>query len=280
MRLGLNPAGRLLLRTLPRTSAYSLLELLLLSLLAIQAARLVWALVTPVGPLGEWRAQGERPPVPGGAALLSSFDPFFRLTADSGPALVTSLALTLYGVREDRASGRGSAIIATPDGKQRSFAVGEEIVPGVTLKAVGFDNVTIARNGADEQLFMDQSGGAEVVGGTVPAAPSILPAVPPTVTPLPVVTAPPRPSNLGGEVRIQPRLDGNRLTGVTVQPQGNGEAFRAAGLAPGDVIISVNGERLTSPSQAAGLAGRLTGDTRVQVERNGRVIPLTIRGGR
>jgi general secretion pathway protein C len=280
MRLALNPAGRRLLRTLPRTSVYSLLELLLLSLLAIQCARLVWAMVTPVGPFGEWRAESDRPAVPGGAALLSSFDPFFRLAPDSGTAVVTSLALRLYGVREDRASGRGSAIIATPDGKQRSFAVGDELVPGVILKAVGFDNVTITRNGADEQLFMDQSGGADVVGAPPIPSPGATPG-PPVMTPLPVVTTPAPPaSNLSSEVSIQPRLNGSRLTGVTVQPRGSGEAFRAAGLAPGDVIISVNGERLTSPAQAAGLAGRLTGDARVQVERNGRVIPLTIRGGR
>jgi general secretion pathway protein C len=84
--------------------------------------------------------------------------------------VVTSLDLALYGIRQDEASGRGSAIIATPDGVQRSFAVGEEIVPGVTLTAVAFDSVTISRGGVTEQLFMDQSPAAQVVG---PAAPPV-----------------------------------------------------------------------------------------------------------
>ena len=78
--------------------------------------------------------------------------------------MVTSLNLKLYGVREDRATGRGSAIIALPDGRQLSFAVGEEIMPGVTLTAVGFDNVTISRGGTAEQIFLDQSPPAQTVG--------------------------------------------------------------------------------------------------------------------
>ncbi len=76
-------------------------------------------------------------------------------------------------------------------------------------------------------------------------------------------------------------MNGSQLTGVAVQPQGGGEAFRAAGLAPGDVIVSVNGKRLTSPEQARTLAGQLGGgDVRVQVERDGRVVPLTVKAGR
>ena len=60
-------------------------------------------------------------------------------------------------MREDRATGRGSAIIALPDGTQSSYGVGEEIMPGVTLTAVAADGVTISRNGVMEQLFLDQS---------------------------------------------------------------------------------------------------------------------------
>ena len=129
MRLALDPRARRLLRLMPRTNAFALVELLLLSLLAIQCARLVWTIVTPVGPVGDWKAESElRPAAPAG--LLGGFDPFFRLGGGNGPVVVTALDLALYGIRQDRASGRGSAIIAGPDGVQRSFAVGEEIVPG------------------------------------------------------------------------------------------------------------------------------------------------------
>ncbi len=170
MRLALDPRSRRLLRRVPRTTVYSALELVLLSLLAMQCARLVWTIVTPVDPIGDWKAPSAlRAPVPGSQALLGGFDPFFRLSDGNAPVVVTSLNLKLFGVREDRASGRGSAIIATPEGQQRSFAVGEEIVPGVTLVSVGFDSVTISRGGAQEQLFLDQSASAPVVAPIAPA---------------------------------------------------------------------------------------------------------------
>lgn len=176
MRLTLDPRARRILRRMPRTTLYSAMELLLLSMLAVQCARLFWVLVTPVGPVGEWKAAAAfRPVAQPSPSLLGSFDPFFRLANTStAPVVVTSLNLKLFGVREDRASGRGSAIIAAADGQQRSFAVGDEISPGVTLTAVGFDNVTISRGGTQEQIFLDQSPTSNAVppqpGFTVPSA--------------------------------------------------------------------------------------------------------------
>ena len=154
-------------------NGWTLLELGLLALIALQCARLIWTALTPVGPLGDWRAAGADRA--GSADILASFDPFFRLSGAAGPVTVTSLNLKLFGIRQDQASGRGSAIIAGPDGQQRSIAVGEEIEPGVVLKSVDFDSVTITRAGADEQLFMDQSETPATVtppAGRAPAAPT------------------------------------------------------------------------------------------------------------
>jgi general secretion pathway protein C len=264
------------------------MELLLLSLLSLQCARLVWTIVTPVGPVGDWKASSALRPVLPRSTGLGGFDPFFRLSgAGTAPVVVTALNLKLYGVREDRASGRGSAIISTPEGQQRSFAVGDEIVAGVTLTAVGFDNVTISRNGTVEQLFLDQSSPADMVspqGGTTTPTTSMAPAPSPGLVlppqPTPTVVAPPRPSSISSDIQFQPRINGGQMNGVVVQPQGSGDAFRAAGLAPGDVILSVNGQRITSADQARAIAGQVgSGDVAVQVERAGRTIPLRMRAG-
>lgn len=276
MRLALDPRARRMLRRVPRTTIYSALELALLSLLAIQCARLVWTMVTPVGPVGEWQAASAmRPLAAASSALLGEFDPFFRLAGTGGPAVVTSLNLKLYGIREDRASGRGSAIISTPDGMQRSFAVGDEIVPGVTLAAVAFDSVTISRGGTPEQLYLDQSQPAATVApapvGTMPPPPA-----PPVMIPT-VPATPVAPPSIG-DIQFQPRLSGGRVTGVVVQPQGSGNAFRSAGLAPGDVILSVNGERISSAEQVQSIASRIgRGEVSLQVERGGRTVPLQVR---
>jgi general secretion pathway protein C len=288
MRLALDPRTQRLLRRIPRTNVYTLAELALLTLLAVQCARLVWAAVTPVDPVGEWRPAGTNLAAQSAAGALGGFDPFFRsaggVAGAAGPVVVTSLSLKLFGVRQDAASGRGAAIIALPDGQQRSIGVGEEIMPGVRLEAVGFDNVTISRGGAQEQVFMDQSKAALAAGGT--AAPVGNAAPPPATTaPLPVIAVPPPPppappqaGGLGGQISLQPRLNGGQVTGIVLSPEGTGEAFRAAGLQPGDVLLSVGGQRITSAQQLAGLRDQLAAPgASVQVERGGRVTRIQLR---
>ena len=270
-RLALTPRGRLSER-LQRLTVFTLAELILLVLIAVQAARLIWTLAAPIGPVGDWRAASAQTPG-GDGSVLAAFDPFFRLSA-GGPVVVTSLNLKLTGVREDRATGRGSAIIQLPDGRQLNFMVGEEVMPGVTLAAVGFDNVTISRGGAQEQIFLDQSMPAPVAG-TDPNAPTTVPpgAPPQVVTPQgPQVSA-----NVAGMVSFAPRMAGGRVNGVLVTPGSDGgRAFLAAGFQAGDVIVAVNGQRITSLEQArAAIAGG--GTVSVMVERGGRGVPLQVR---
>jgi general secretion pathway protein C len=156
MLLRFDQRARRLLHSLPHRYAYTGVELLLLTLLAVQLARLLWAAATPVEPLGEWRAANAGARTPIEAPVLRDFDPFFRTSADTGPVAVTSLNLKLLGTRVDTVSGRGSAIVDA-GGVQASFLVGEEVMPGVRLEAVDFDNVTINRGGAREKLYLDQS---------------------------------------------------------------------------------------------------------------------------
>jgi general secretion pathway protein C len=275
MRLdGDRRTGRLLGR-LPRLTAYSWAELILLVLIAVQCARLFWILVAPVGPVGDWRATA---PVvaPRDASVLASFDPFFRLDGTTGPTLVTSLNLKLYGVREDRATGRGGAIIALPDGRQMSFVVGEEVMPGVTLTAVGFDNVTISRNGTAEQIFLDQSGPVQAVG--VPANP--VPQATGPAAPMPVVTVPAMPAPPvapAQSINFVPRTSNGRINGILVSPGSDGgRAFAAAGFAVGDVIVAVNGQRVTSIEQVRAMMSQ-SGEANVTVDRGGQAVPLHVR---
>ncbi|MGP1281799.1 MAG: type II secretion system protein N [Parasphingopyxis sp.] len=286
MRLSLDARAQRLLRRLPRTTWFTVLEIVLLSVLAVQCARLVWAVATPVGPVGDWRSDAGVPTLAApDMALFETFDPFFRLEGNAR-VVVTDLDLRLFGVRQDQASGRGSAIIALPDGEQDSFLVGDELMPGVTLESVGFDFVTISRNGASEQIFLDQSGGAppaaasatrsasnnparsETGSGGTPAAQSRRPAAE-TIT----------PAALAAGTQISPRREGNRLTGIVLQPSGDSAAaLNAAGFEPGDVIVSINGERIQDMGQAVGFARNLgIGDGFVQVERNGETVSFRAR---
>ena len=202
-----------------------LLEKTLLVVLALLLVRLVWAVVTPVGSFGPWEGRQAQLLSPQARALLfGSFDPFFRAEApEQSGGVVTSLALTVYGIRLNEGSGLGSAIIATPDGVQNSYAVGDEIMPGVVLKAVAFDHVTIDRGGAEEQAFLDQSTSATDAEAP-PAAPGG------------GVTA----DMLKRDIGFAPRMENGRVTGLVVAAKGPG--FATAGFRPGDIVTQVNGQ--------------------------------------
>jgi general secretion pathway protein C len=257
MRLRTYPRTERLFRGLPRPTTLSVVEWLLLALIAVQAARLVWVLVTPVGPVGDWRPAGASA-VASNSAVTTNFDPFFRLSAGGGPSVVTSLNLKLHGVREDRATGRGSAIIALPDGSQRSFGVGEEIIPGVRLAQVGFDSVTIDRGGVPEQIFLDQSEPTQPAQPGAVGAPRTVAPAPPIVQPQTVpsmIVAPPVP---------RPPVI------VPVSPP-------IPGLAPGDVVVSVNGRPAGSPEQALAAIRGARGPVNIIVNRGGRAVPIQVR---
>jgi general secretion pathway protein C len=276
MRLALDARARRILRRLPRTNVYSALELLLLVVLAVQCARLLWVIVTPVGPLGNWRP-AEPGTIGSPAAILRGFDPFFRLSAggDGKPAVVTSLQITLFGTRIDEAVGGGSAIVAGPDGVQQSIAVGGEIMPGVKLKSVAFDHITIDRGGAEEDLFLDQSGAVETVAPAGPAAgngPG--PAAAPGAIGSRVTTF----AQVQSDIGFIPRVDGGRVTGLVVRSQGAGAAFRAANLRDGDIVTAIGGRAVTGQGDIERLAGQFSGGGNIPltVERGNTTIPLVI----
>lgn len=265
----------------PRVDALHLLEIALLLLLVVQIARLVWAVVTPIGAYGEWRGRDIMiPSAPARIALFSGFDPFFRTAAGDGqPQTVTSLALTLYGVRLNEGSGLGSAIIATPDGVQSSYAVGDEILPGVTLKSVAFDHVVISRGGADETVFLDQSQGASAAAdASAPPPPggSAVPPIPNGGPQMPAASSVLTPAKVKSDIGFAPRSEGGRITGLVLNAKG--PAYQAAGFQPGDVVTQVNGRPITSPADLQSLQGQLVPGARLSlsVERGAAVVPIAL----
>lgn len=244
MRVPFRNAMDDLRRRAPGFDALRLVERALLCLLALQLARLLWAVVTPVGAYGPWEGRQAQLLSPAARmALFSSFDPFFRAgTPDAaGGTVVTSLALTLHGIRVNEGSGLGSAIIAGPDGVQNSFAVGDEIMPGVVLKGVTFDHVSIDRGGSEEQLFLDQTADAPIAAAEGDADSSAAPA-----SQAPAAT--PTADAIRRDVGAAPRMQGGQVTGIVLTSRG--PAFAAAGFQPGDIVTAVNGQPVSSDVQA------------------------------
>ena len=243
------------------------LKALLLAVLAVQLARLIWAAVTPVGPLADWRPAGAIAIPPAAqAAVIAAVNPFDRMA--TGPTAVSLPSdLKLFGVRAGSAAIPGGAIIGLPDGRQISVSVGEPVMPGVVLVNVGFDYAEVDRQGTRQRLFMDQDRPPETVGPGGPlAAPNGTTASRPTV------------QAVRAAVRFSPRLSQNGLTGITVTPGGDQATFTAIGFRDGDVIVAVNGARIASASDLAQLQQSFApgASLALTVDRGGVQVPITL----
>ena len=202
------------------------LKAVVLALVSVQLANLFWVIAAPVGPFGEWRPAPPRlMSAEAQAAVLTAVDPFHR----ASPAEAAQVAagpvtgLQLFGTRASQGRLPGSAILGPTDGEQKSFSVGEEVVPGVKLAAVHFDHVVLDRGGVLQTIYMP---GAEEGATAAPAS----------------ATA----TAVGNAFQLRPRNQGQRVTGVLVAPGADQRLFAAAGFRSGDVIVAVNGAQITS----------------------------------
>lgn len=244
-------------------------EVVLVLLLAAQGARLIWAATTPVGPLGEPLASGGAAlALPADTSVLERFNPF---GAPSGSGLVVAgstvpaasvapaISLTLHGLRASMFGDGGAAIIAGPDGKQASYRLGEQIEPGVVLRAVRKDHAVVTRDGAPVRLAF---------GAATP-----VPAQAPVQAATPAMAS-------GGPV--QPAA-APASRGVPVPADGVGAALLAqAGLQPGDMVLSVNGRALDTAELQSDLAQTLSqgGEAEIRYLRNGITLTTRARLGR
>ncbi|MGY1425140.1 type II secretion system protein N [Lysobacter sp. A289] len=257
-------------------------ELVLVTLLALQVARLAWLALTPIGPIGgAMTGPAVAPPAPPSLPLT---DVFFRSARAPGTASRDALGYTLFGVRSDGGTAsamRGSAILGK-DGDQASYAVSQEIAPGIVLESVGTEHAVLAANGARHRLELPPLATA----GATPAA-KTLPIGNPRPTAPPAATAPPFPAASTGTPAM-PRQS-STATGLIESPGGgyaitagaSAALMRPAGLRPGDVVLSVNGRPL-DPARLAGLRDELKGQAQltIQYQRDGKTHTTTLQAPR
>ena len=237
--------------------SYTTLKALILAVLAVLATQLAWAVVTPAGPFGEWRPMAPRTlSAEAQSALLSSVDPFFRSGA-AGPvaSAAAPTGLQLFGTRLGSDGIAGSAILGEADGEQRSYVVGEEVAPGVKLAAVYFDRVELDRGGVRQSLAMP---GSSEGTASSPAGGST--------------------ASIADAFSFKPRTRGGSVTGAAVSPGRDLVPFNASGLRQGDVIVAVNGARITSLIDIQQLQASLAPGARLilTVERGAQTLPIPL----
>lgn len=224
------------LKPLMSARGRSALACVLLALLALQCARVVWVMITPIGPLGTAQvatpAQAELP------ALRR--DVFYRSVAEAN-----SDGIVLHGVRAGGA--QAAAFLSSGDGRQGAYRIGDGVVAGVTVQAIASDHVLLRTGSGVRRLALVES--------TASASSTASPATSATAT---TSAAAAVMSNVGAvagaaaAMAVDPQqlltTAGLRASedgsGFTVMPRGDGALLRQAGLAPGDVLTQLNGRTL------------------------------------
>ena len=270
------------------------IELLLVAVLALLAARLIWVVSSPTESVAR---STDRPlPAPMRAAastlaistdrsVLVKQNPFDQgdneIIVEDVPE--TSLNLHLDGLRMSTDSeGGGNAIIRTPDGIGKNFGIGDEILAGVTLQRILSDRVIINRDGADETLMLGGRGaGLSVISDDSQTASSAdrdtAPATDAAASEPAVIEGQlAGPDVLFGAINAGPVLVGNTVTGYRLNPIGNADIMGQAGLEPGDVLLQINGTSVANLDMND-VIGRISAieTAELQINRNGS--PRTVR---
>lgn len=257
-------------RPTPRAALVGV-QVALVAVLALQGARLVWRIVEPRGSIGVTQARSPRVAPAVDLAILGRFDPFFRISSAPQGGAAPSDDFKLFGVRADGRGG-GSAIVGTSDGRQGSYLVGEEIAPGVVLRAVAVDHAFLSRGGGRIRLDF--------------AAPSSVPSSPVTMLGPPPAPPPPAlgasatvdPKQFLAAASLTPRTVNGQASGYRVMGRGKSDQLAAAGLQDGDVLLSVEGaplnaERLTELPELLAQSQ----EVELRVERDGQIMTTRLK---
>lgn len=256
--------------------------LLLVLLIAHLAARLLWALL-PVPQAAQWRAA----PVTVLPSARSSYDVgpiadahLFGVyqpgAGDAASAPETRLSLNLLGILAATGSGQSRALIASSDGNEKPYAIGDDVVAGVSLQAIFPDRVVLSRGGLLETLRLNKD--APLRGSAPTSAASA--AGGPTAEMLgrirdELLTD---PSKAAQYIRVQPANVDGQLRGFRVYPGRERAAFGEVGLRPGDLVTAINGIQLDDSQKALQMLTELSkaGSVSVTVERGGQPQTLNV----
>lgn len=265
------------------TRVLAALQIALLALSAFFIARMVIIWTTPDT---VWKA---RPVVEVPASAASQrkaqtfnfiFDPFHRDVVVSAQdigedAPETTLNLTLTGLR---ASEFGTAFIKTPDNTERPYRIGDEIMRGVTLKAVTADYVVLEQDGQVERLTIERDMKGMGRERETTSAQSPTSGIPPKVAQAISMTDF-KPEDLLSAVSLTRVSEGARVKGYRITPKASGFDLKTLGLQSGDIVTHIGEADLTQgrPEFAPILANLAkTNSTSLTLIRGNRTLTLRI----
>ncbi|NKF22488.1 type II secretion system protein GspC [Solimonas marina] len=238
--------------------------LLLVIVIAWLGARLVWALV-PTPQAARWQPP-QLPAGPNGAArqadlqgivnehLFGAYQPQ-ATDQNAAEAPETRLSLTLMGILADSNDGESRALIGASGGDEKPYAIGDDVIRGVSLQAIFPDRVVLSRNGTLETLRLNKE--APTTGTAPVAANSVSPGTAQMLTQIrdQVLADPAKASQF---IRVRPANIDGKLAGFRVYPGRERGAFNQIGLRPGDLVTAVNGIQLDDSQKALQMLTQLS----------------------
>jgi len=174
----------------------------------------------------------------------------------------TGAAMVLRGIMGGGPGG-GAAIFAMPDGSQRLVRIGRELQPGMILTGVDINHATLSSSGGAMRMELNKP-------GAVPVAQA-------AAAPLPAPPTPPAPPDRQRETLqyrtgLAPVKANGRTTGFAIKPGARLPMLERAGLRPGDVLLSVNGQAFDREERINELANEIATSftAEIEYERGGR----------
>jgi general secretion pathway protein C len=264
-------------------------NLLLVLLIAASLARMVWLLYPQSKSRFELPAPSATPVRAGtmprvNVEQIAAANLFGRreATAEGAPldAPETALNLTLKGILAYGSETFSRALIADSTGREKPYAVGDDVPGGAVLKAIHADRVILERSGRFETLRLDRSKNSSAAA--VATAPSSRPATTPggEATTLAELrnTLLRDPAQASKYVRLQPVYADGKLQGYRIYPGANRSLFQTAGLRAGELVTSVNGVQLDDAAKALQLLGDLReiNELTLTLERGGETRTLNL----
>lgn len=255
-----------------------IINLVLVVLIGITTARIVWSLLP-----GEGEESLPPPPRQNAASnndqagtvdfngILSAN--IFGQAQNDAPVDIdpmvapeTRLNLKLTGIFSATDPELSRALIKDDSGKQRPYAVGDDIPGNAKLYSIHADRVLLERKGRYETLRLEQ----EKLSGPASSAsrntrrPTFGAGAPTNIsgdalTSLSAVRGEllQDPTKAGQYIRVQPVYNQGQLQGYRVYPGKNRQLFKDVGLRAGEMVTSINGTQLDDPARALQIVSEL-----------------------
>ncbi len=277
------------------------LNLLLIMLCAISMARILWALwpvdPLPAAPLGSAGNSTKSTANPLDMNVIYNSSLFGRAeitkpSVSDKPidAPETRLNLVLTGIMAASGEGQSRALIKDGSGKQRPYAIGDDLPGNARLSAIHSDRVILERAGRYETLRMEQKEGRGKTSSKASSRDSNaqLSSLPGEGSSLSADTAAKLgearntilqdPTKASQYIRVQPVYNQGQLKGYRVYPGKDRALFKDVGLRAGELLTSVNGVQLDDPTKALQMLTDLSqaSEVNITLERAGQSRSLSL----